>query len=477
MSPSNNLVFADPRKVWFRRIAATVVAIASLVVLGKFVVETLQIDPFVRVRPRAIPGVDEFTAVQLEKVRLRRFAAGKLVTQAEVDKVAIQRDQNSAQMTNVRNGTHVGKNGKVRFAAKSATWIGVQRRLLVDGKARVKSNDFDIETESMSVDEQSKLVQIPKGLSGKLKDGVGKADRLTMNYDTEAFKVGKVAYAGGLPGVQDGEAKAAGQNAGTQWQVSAERGDDSGKETKVSRWYDASATDGEILVKAPNIVIDRKTDELTANGRVFYYSGKANLVADKIVVYRKEKRAVLTGNVLMLVKPKEEEANYSPKEEDIPPFRPLVPDSVKGGDGTFGPTPEERALDKKLREGDTVREFPTVVTADRIEYFYRKGERRATITGNPQARQEFAKTRWRQVWTHTALYDGEAETLRLTSRDGKMETRFKNSIGDDLVAKAVLLHTAEGDERYSTEKARGRVYSDPDDDETKKAEPKKTGGG
>lgn len=140
----------------------------------------------------------------------------------------------------------------------------------------------------------------------------------------------------------------------------------------------------------------------------------------------------------MLVKPKEEEANYSPKEEDIPPFRPLVPDSVKGGEGTFGPTPEERALDKKLREGDNVREFPTVVTADRIEYFYRKGERRATITGNPQARQEFAKTRWRQVWTHTALYDGEAETLRLTSRDGKMETRFKNSIGDDLVAKAVL---------------------------------------
>jgi hypothetical protein len=57
---------------------------------------------------------------------------------------------------------------------------------------------------------------------------------------------------------------------------------------------------------------------------------------------------------------------------------------------------------------------------------------------------------------------------------------MKNSIGDDLTAQTFLIHTKEGDERFSAEKIKGRVFTDPDDDprDDKKNPPaKSTGGG
>ena len=53
-------------------------------------------------------------------------------------------------------------------------------------------------------------------------------------------------------------------------------------------WTDASATDGEVLVKAPHLERVRKTDVLTATGKVYYFGEKANLICEKAVIYRKE---------------------------------------------------------------------------------------------------------------------------------------------------------------------------------------------
>ena len=65
--------------------------------------------------------------------------------------------------------------------------------------------------------------------------------------------------------------------------------------------------DGDSIVTAPEVERNTKTDVVTCEGPVKYWSAKANLVCDHMVIYRKEKRAVLTGSVVMYVKPEDKQ--------------------------------------------------------------------------------------------------------------------------------------------------------------------------
>jgi hypothetical protein len=181
---------------------------------------------------------------------------------------------------------------------------------------------------------------------------------------------------------------------------------------------------------------------------------------------------VLTGNVFLLAKPKEEVPNYKPTEEELPPFKPMVPDEVKANRPPApesGPSPDEKKLDDKLRDGGSLRDYPLVITGNEVEYWYRKGERRATIRGNPQARQDIPGGRWRHVWSYEAYYDGEKESLRAVSKAGERTVRIKNSLGDDLTGLSVTLSTKEGDSQYSGEKLKGTVTADAEDDPREKS--------
>jgi hypothetical protein len=229
---------------------------------------------------------------------------------------------------------------------------------------------------------------------------------------------------------------------------------------------EGEATDGEIIVKAQLLERNIKTDVVTATGRVFYFSEKANLVCDKAVIYRKEKRAVLTGNVDMLVKP--EDARKLAVEE-IPPFRPMVPDEVAKG----RPSPPsvqkseaQKALDDEVRSSGTGRKYPVSVTAGKIEYWYAEGQRRAVITGAPQAMQQLAGERWRYVWAVRAEYDGEKERLKMLASDGKDDLRMKTSLGDDVTARWIDLSTKEDEDDWSALGLKGDLY--PDEDEIPK---------
>ena len=71
------------------------------------------------------------------------------------------------------------------------------------------------------------------------------------------------------------------------------------------------------LVDDEALALKRLARMLTATGRVTYFSGKTDMIADQAVIYRKEKRAVFTGHVDMLVKAKKDQ-DQPPKKEDIP---------------------------------------------------------------------------------------------------------------------------------------------------------------
>ncbi|MDX2065642.1 MAG: hypothetical protein SFX74_07875 [Fimbriimonadaceae bacterium] len=432
-------------------------------------------DPFASLRPREVPGLGEQVGAQLRDVQFRHYQNGKLSTSAQIGKIDVLRDRSTYQLHGIKNGKVPNGKDPIQFAAAEANWRNDTKQLNVTDRARLANKDFDVTTPVLTLDQQRKLLNLPKPISGRISSGIGRADRMQINLDNQAVRASGTRWMGALPAVVRQDAPVA-ANDRTAWDVRSDEWEDSGAKTKTMTHKNATATDGEVLIKAPTIVIDRKTDVLTATGRVFYYSAKANLVADKIVIYRKEKRAVLTGSVVMLVKPKDEPVDYKPQEEELPPFRPLVPDDVKATRpaATNGPSEEEKELDEKLRDGETLRQYPLTMLSKEVTYWYAKGKRRALIEGSPQARQTLPGDRWRQFWTHRAEYDGEQELLKTFSRDKAFDCRMKNSIGDDLVALTFTIHTAEGDERFSGQRMKGRVYTDPDEDLRDKDKDKKS---
>jgi hypothetical protein len=432
-------------------------------------------DPFASLRPRAVPGLDEQVGAQLRDVQFRHYQGGKLRTSAEIGKVDVLRDRATYKLSGVKNGKVPNGKDPIQFAAAEANWQNDTKQLNVTDRARLAGKDFDVTTPVLTLDQQRKLLNMPKPIAGRISTGIGKANKMQINLSNQAVRAVGTRWVGALPAVIGRDAPVPASDR-TAWDVRSDEWEDSGSKTKTMTHKNATATDGEVLIKAPTIVIDRKTDVLTATGRVFYYSAKANLVADKVVIYRKEKRAVLSGSVVMLVKPKDEPVDYKPQEEEIPPFRPLVPDDVKASRpvSANGPSEEEKDLDKKLRDGETLRQYPLTVLSKEVTYWYEKGKRRATIEGSPQARQTLPGERWRQFWTHRAEYDGEQELLKTFSRDKQLDCRMKNSIGDDLVALTFIVHTAEGDERFSGQRMKGRVYTDSEDDIRERDKSKKT---
>ena len=267
------------------------------------------------------------------------------------------------------------------------------------------------------------------------------------------------SQAGGAPraataGAPSGRPARQQESTDGSWRISAAHAHIAGP---IQTSLNATASDGEVVVKAGKVLHDEDTDVLTATGKVRYFSAKTNMTCDKAIVYRQEKRVVLTGNVQMILKPTQ---NQKLEVAEIPLFQAQSPEDV-GRDRPPAPpgtTAAEKKLDDEVRVGRTARKYPITILAAKIEYWYAKGSRHAVITGDPQARQEMTAGRWRYAWTHEALYDGEKETLRMVSTEGKKDTRLKNSLGDDFVADSATVSTQEDNSDLSADGIEGEFH-------------------
>lgn len=439
---------------WVRNVLALIGAIAA----GGWLIQRFQEwtgrDPFASYRNTAAA---ESIGIRLNDVSIRHYEANKLVLEAQVERVDVQRDRQVLDLFNVGNGVYHVDDDLLNFSAESARYDQALRRLSVSSGARVSGKDFDIVTPAFLYTEGSGVLTAPGEFKGRLFEGEVKGENLVLTVPDRTFEFGPVSWQGmaKVPGadLQDEPKR-------TKWAVSGDKVKRTGDRDIFTN---ASATDGEIMVKAPTIERDIKTDVITATGKVYYFSAKANVLCEKAVIHRKEKRAVLSGNVTMLLKPKDKEVLDF---QEIEPFRPDVPEEVSNQRPTAPSSPEgdqQKDLDDEVRSVETRRKYPVVVRADQIDYHYSEGKRRAIITGSPQARQMMAGGRWRQIWTFEGYYDGEKERLRLTSPPGKREVRMKTSLGDDIVADWVELSTKEGDEEYEAENVKGDLYPDEED--------------
>lgn len=450
MSPSRSLR-------WIKRFFWVGVSVAASVAAVGYVRWAMKIDPFAQFRPTNLDEESRRVGIRLEDVSVQSWSEGKISLTCRVGRVDVMRDRQHLEFHDVTDGVFRGESGAFHFAGPIARYNAGFQLLEVDKGVRVWNKNLDLTADGINYRQKIDKLATQGMVKGRFFGGQIEAMGLMYYPETELWEAGPIAWNGKLgKDIQD----VATSETNKPWSVKARFGKRLG-DNEI--YTEGEATDGEVIVKAPNIERNVKTDVLTCTGGVQYFSKRANLACERVTVYRKEKRAVLSGHVTMLIKPKDQEKL---EVVEIQPFRPLVPADIAATRPPAPPTKteQEKKQDEELRSSKSAKKYPTTVTADTIEYWYKRGERRAVITGNPQARQEFPNGRWRHMWTFRAFYDDEKETLRLDSTSGKKDTRVMTSIGDDLIAVWFLTSTKEdGEDQWEGEGVEGTVISDDDE--------------
>jgi lipopolysaccharide export system protein LptA len=427
----------------------------------------LTIDPYASMRKRTGP-LGEDVAVRMSGVTLIQYDELKELGLADIERIDVRNNRMVFDLYGVSKGRLLTREGEFKFSAEHGKWDSAAKFLEVNQGARVWNDDIDLQIPAFHYDGSKQEMRTDDMVKGKVFGGQLLARGIRLTGAKQAI-VGPGSWTGMLALAEQEQPR----TSRSPWKF--EWADPMNIDGDLVTYTNATATDGEVIVKGSKIQWNRRTNVLVVTGKVSYYSPEANLTADRADVFRRERRVVLLGNVDMMVKPRDAQSQATVVE--IPPFRPEVPDAVQAGRPAAPPTTNDSGAEKpedRLRSGTNLRDYPTVITANRIEYWYRKGERRATITGNPQARQQFVDASWRHVWAHQGFYDGEKETLRLIAKTPTaLEVIYKNSIGDDMKTQWVQFSTKEGDEIVSMGKGTGVMVATEDDEDI--PEPKREG--
>ena len=439
------------RAGWGRLFSQTGLVLGSTLLLGASwfgIASVLQYDALSRVKSNLL-GRGAPQGLTLGKTQISVYRGGKKTASATAQEVDVTWDRSRMTLRRVQNGTMVITDGKpLNFVAPTIYYDLYSRRLSGED-ARLNRDKDQVLVPKFFLDERSQILTAEKGARGMLFGGEMRTGHLTWDLGKESLRAKPVVWEG-LLAMNTGQ----GQNQRRRWEL---RGEDVQASGDLRIYITARATDGEITMQAPRIEHNIKTDVVVATGGVKYWGQEANLAAPKITVFRKEGRSVATGGVTLLLKPEKEKGL---KEEEIPPYEPILPDSITAG----RPEPAEKKKDDIVRDPKTIRDYPVAVRANEITYWYREGQRRAIITGAPQARQDLPENTWRRLWAHEAYYDGEADLLTLKSRPNEKDARMKASTGDDFKAIEFTISTKEDDDRWSAKKPEGVSYIDDDDD-------------
>ena len=409
--------------------------------------QILRADAFAKFHGDGSPVGSE-VGVELTDFHMKAYERGRLTTDVIVDKVAVRRDRSQMMMSGLHDGTIYDEDGEsYSFEAQDAVYHYFTKRLDATNGARISNDDMDLTSDKFSYDQASGNLLVSGKVTGVLNGGEIEAADVSLNTKTDAIKATDVHWTGELDDLgQDGQRK--------KWDIQGAFFESDGE---VSVYTDGRATDGEIIVVADRIEYTKETDVLVAKGNVKYWGLDANVLCDQATVFRKERRAVMVGHVTMFIKSEDDE---TVEETEIPRLERATPESLKTN--PQGATDEQIEV---LRDAENMRTFPVKVVSDKVEYWYREGERRAIITGNPFARQDL-KDGWRLSWSYEAFYDGEAETLTLKSREGERDARLILSIGDDYQAFDVTLSTKEDVKKYSGHGMRASLFLDDDESST-----------
>lgn len=200
---------------------------------------------------------------------------------------------------------------------------------------------------------------------------------------------------------------------------------------------DLQVLDGDTEMNAKSAELDNEQQHVVATGNLLLKDPRAELTGDKLEAWLDEKRALLTGSVRLLVKPKE---NGDQK-----------PSAAKRLEtGTQPPDEEEKFT------LENVKKYPIVITCDRIEYFYRK--KAASLTGSLKATQTLRNGKVRTLTADRAEYDQKKEILTLI---GNVRIEFEKG---KLLTPKVVVSVKEGDEWFEADPGSGVITVDEEEE-------------
>jgi lipopolysaccharide export system protein LptA len=442
------------RSAWVRN-TLLVLGGAGVFVLGWQSLESiLRADPFSKFGLTGKP-VGAEVGITMTDYEMKAYENFKLAAEAKVDKVEVRRDRSQMVMSGVREGKFYPADSEpFAFEMKNGTYFYFQNRLAAEKGSHVSNKDMDLTSDKFLYEEANKTLVVRGQVQGKLAGGAVKADDLTLNTGTRALSARNVMWVGEIAEMsQNGQRK--------QWTITGNL--QLSEDGKTATYTPGRATDGEVIVAADVVTYQKDTDVLIGKGNVKYFGIDANMLCDEATVYRKERRAIFTGVVRMVVKSEDDE---KVAEGEFPTIARVTPESLQ-----TNPQGAAEQQVEVLRDTDNVRKYPIKVIADKVEYWYKKGERRAVITGSPFARQDLTEG-WRLGWATEAFYDGEKETMTLKNSGGdKKDVKVFFSIGDQYVAQQLTFSTKEGNKSMSGQKVEASLFID--DEEV----PTRTGGG
>lgn len=444
---------------------------AALGVSALVLTELAHVNPLLAYEQKS-GGFNAFP-ILMTNAQMRSWHQGKLISSAKFRKIQVREDFSEIRANDISDGVYWLGKDRLNYTAAVGDYDVRQGTLAANGLCQVGGRDFSLQSQGFFFKESNHLLNVPYPVTGTLAKGKLVANNVTFSLASHELTTGPLQWQGALSLAEaqgQGSAKT-GQNSGGDsdtskphpWTFKAEgsrSGTVNGRSVRI--FFKAEASDGRIVVKSPEISQDVKTDVLTCKGPVLYYSAKVDLTCDQAVVQRRQKEAILSGHVVMYVKPKDAEV-LNPADP-IPPFKPLTPDEV---DKQRPPKPmvmdaAGKPLDDELRSKDSVRKYPATVFADKIDYFYADGSRHGVITGSPQAQQELPGGRWRMIWADQGYYDGEANTLRLTGQPKAQTVLVKDSLGDNFSTTSFTGSTEEGNDTYEAGPSSGVYYTDDD---------------
>jgi lipopolysaccharide export system protein LptA len=217
--------------------------------------------------------------------------------------------------------------------------------------------------------------------------------------------------------------------------------------------------------------VDDRTGKKTADaeGSIVIDDEKHHVTSEKAhVAYANSKKlAILSGNVVIVIKPDKETAS-------APPAPPAGAQAVPGGGGAPGSDDDKPAVQKDRGQGGTL-------TCDQVDYYYAKTRKFAIVRGHPVFKQHIVrkgeKALDRTLTADHAEYDGLNDKLvlyppvHLTDSDGQR----LNFTG------IVNVGTKEGAETLQTAMPMDGIALHPDDEDSAgshgSAQPAKTAPG
>lgn len=199
-----------------------------------------------------------------------------------------------------------------------------------------------------------------------------------------------------------------------------------------------ATSDEDTVIKADLFTWNDKKRTARATGNLHMSDDQADGTAEQadIEYARSKKLIVLTGKVVLTLKPRKPASKDQPSAENA-------------ANGAADKASDEPGL----------RDYPIEVTCDRVEYSYARAKRHAVLTGNLRAVQKL-KDHTRTLTADRAEWFGAEEKAILYGPVRVEDTKGrKGETPED-----VIIHTREGQESI---KMRKGVYTMPMEDEDK----------